>query len=45
VRTPLWLPDEKDRWRCLLVDDDAESGADELAFFCPDCAKRELSDF
>jgi hypothetical protein len=25
-----------------LVDNDDESGGDELAFFCPDCAKREF---
>jgi hypothetical protein len=25
-----------------LVKNDEESGADELAFFCPDCAKHEF---
>jgi hypothetical protein len=33
----VWLPADGDRWRAYL-DTDAE-----LVFYCPECAKRELS--
>jgi hypothetical protein len=31
-----WLPADKDRWRAYFDTDD------ELVFYCPECAKREL---
>lgn len=36
--TRIWLPDERDRWRCYLDDED------NLVFFCPECAEREFDE-
>ena len=35
----LWLPADEECWRAYLTDDEPA----ELAFYCPDCAKREFS--
>jgi uncharacterized OB-fold protein len=34
----VWLPDERDCWRCYLDDED------NLVFYWPVCAKREFGD-
>jgi hypothetical protein len=36
----VWLPADGERWEACLTDDDPP----ELAFYCPDCAKREFKD-
>jgi hypothetical protein len=33
-----WLPADDERWRAYLTDDEPA----EVAFYCPDCAEREL---
>jgi hypothetical protein len=32
----VWLPDDEERWRAYLDTDD------EVVFYCPECAEREL---
>lgn len=34
----MWLPADETRWEAFLSDDEPP----ELAFYCPDCAKREF---
>ena len=34
-----WLPANEERWLAYLTDDEPA----ELAFYCPDCAERELA--
>ena len=34
----LWLPADEERWRAYLTDDEPP----ELAFYCPECAEREV---
>jgi hypothetical protein len=34
----LWLPDDQDRWRACLDEDDG------LVFYCAHCSERELTD-
>lgn len=36
----IWLPADEDRWEAYLIDDEPP----ELAFYCPDCAKREFGE-
>jgi hypothetical protein len=36
-----WLPADPERWQAWLTDDDPP----ELAFFCPECAERELQPY
>jgi hypothetical protein len=33
-----WLPTDDERWRAYLTDDEPA----EFAFYCPECAEREL---
>jgi hypothetical protein len=35
-----WLPANDERWRAYLTDDEPA----ELAFYCPECAEREVGD-
>jgi hypothetical protein len=34
----VWLPTDGERWEAYLTDDEPP----ELAFYCPECAEREL---
>jgi predicted RNA-binding Zn-ribbon protein involved in translation (DUF1610 family) len=34
----LWLPDDRERWRAYLTDDQPS----EVAFYCPECAERDF---
>jgi hypothetical protein len=36
----VWLPADEERWPAYLTDDEPP----ELAFYCPECAERELGD-
>jgi hypothetical protein len=33
-----WLPDDGQRWRAWLTDDDPAN----VVFYCPECAEREF---
>ena len=35
----VWLPADEARWEAYLTDDEPP----ELAFYCPECARREFS--
>ena len=37
-RGACWLPDDDERWRAYLTDDEPA----EVAFYCPECAEREF---
>ena len=35
-----WLPADEERWQAYLADDEPP----EVAFYCPECAKREFGE-
>ena len=38
-----WLPADEERWQAHLGCDEHFDEPPELAFYCPDCAKREFT--
>lgn len=39
-----WSPDDEERWRAYHVGDDPYGTAEDIVFYCPECAEPEFGE-